>query len=142
MLFRSEMGGSERDILADLLLQWEMLLDSLSHKTPGAVVLLTGKGTGWKYRKGFLPMLKGLKEGGWSIEVISWSSSCSKWLKEWISENGHFTNLHCFYISVTFLEPSEDVPEWKGCPSSSLEIWRKRAASPFAKGPLAEEEEW
>ena len=131
---RNEMGGSEKD-LPDLKLQWEMLLDGMNHqKTPGTVVLLTGDGAGWAYGKGFLTSLQGMKKGGWNIELISWSQSCNRWLKEWVIQNGHFTSLDTFYRSVTFLVPSENRPEWRGRPSSPLQLWRKRA-SPFAKCP-------
>jgi hypothetical protein len=105
---RSEMGGSEKD-LPDLKLQREMLLDGMTnHKTPWTVVLLTGDGAGWAYGKWFLPTLKGMKEGGWNIELISWSQSCNRWLREWVIQNGHFTSLDDFYRSVTFLVPSEN----------------------------------
>ena len=128
---RNEMGGS----LPDLKLQLEMLLDGMNHqKTPGTVVLLTGDGAGWAYGKGFLTSLQGMKKGGWNIDVISWSQSCKRWLKEWVVRNGHFTSLDTFYRSVTFLVPSENRPEWRGRPSSPLQLWRKRA-SPFAKRP-------
>ena len=106
------MGGSEKD-LPDLKLQRVMLLDGMTnHKTPWTVVLLTGDGAGWAYGKWFLPTLKGMKEGGWNIELISWSQSCNRWLREWVIQNGQFTSLDDFYRSVTFLVPSENLPEW------------------------------
>ena len=130
---RSEMGGSEKDI-PDLHLQREMLLDGMINK-PGTIVLLTGDGAGWAYGKVFLPTLQGLKSGGWNVELLSWTNSCNKWLREWVIEKGHFTSLDHFYNSVTFLEPSENKPQqWRGRPSTKLELWRKRA-SPFARAP-------
>ena len=135
----SEMGGSEKEI-PDLHLQREMLLDGMNNKPPGTIVLLTRDGASWAYGKVFLSTLKGMKNGGWNIELLSWTNSCNKWLKEWVIEKGHFTSLDQFYHSITFLEPSENKPQWKGRPSSKLQLWQKRA-SPFARAPQEEDQD-
>ena len=118
---RRETGNAERE-LPDLHLQREMLLDALLNK-PGTVVLLTGDSAGWAYNKGFLPVLKGMKQRGWHIEVLSWSHSCNTWLRQWVVQNGHFTSLDTFYPSITFLKPSENRQEWGGAWMPALRMW-------------------
>ena len=133
-----ETGNAERE-LPDLHLQREMLMDGMLNK-PGTAVLLTGDGAGWAYNKGFLPVLKAMKQRGWQIELLSWSHSCNTRLRQWVVQNGHFTNLDTFYPSITFLKPSDNRQEWGGRPSSSVELWRKRAG-PFDRPPREQDQD-
>ena len=44
---------------------------------------------------------------GWRIEVLSWTDSCNRRMKEWAEQTGKFIALDDFYNGITFLEPPQ-----------------------------------
>ena len=93
--------------MPDRILQLRMLEDALDFNgDPGVVVLLTGDGAGYLEGAGFHSTLERMHRRGWRIEILSWSDSCNRRMKEWAVENGAFVALDDFYESITFLEPS------------------------------------
>ena len=98
-----------------------MLHDAIS-MTPGTVIFLTGDGAEWAHGKGFLPTLQAMKQSRWKIELISWESSCNRWLKEWVDENGVFGKLDDYYTNI--IKSSERRPEWGHQPAAPLELGR------------------
>ncbi len=84
-----------------------MLQDAMDYNgAPGVVVLLTGDGAGYLKNDGFHITLELMRQRGWRVEVLSWTHSCNRRMKEWAELNGVFVALDDFYDSITFLEPS------------------------------------
>ncbi len=91
----------------DQVLQLRMLEDALDNiGDPGIVVLLTGDGAGYEEGAGFHATLERMHHLGWRIEILSWTHSCKRAMKEWAEQNGVFVALDDFYDSITFREPS------------------------------------
>lgn len=98
-LHRTEQGVDQK-------LQANMLRNALDYNgDPGIAVLLTGDGSGFYDGVGFHADLERMHRKGWRIEVLSWTYSCNRRMKEWAEQNGKFIALDDFYESITFLEP-------------------------------------
>jgi len=98
--------GQEGDV--DQALQMSMLRDMLDHTgDPGIVMLLTGDGKGFDDGVGFHADLERIRRRKCRIEVLSWTDSCNRRMKEWAEQNGKFIALDDFYDSITFLEPPQ-----------------------------------
>ena len=103
---RGALHGTEQGV--DQKLQTYMLRDALDYNgDPGIAVLLTGDGSGFSDGVGFHADLERMHRKHWRIEVLSWSYSCSRRMKEWAKENGKFIALDDFYESITRLEPPQ-----------------------------------
>ena len=101
---RGALHGTEQGV--DQKLQANMLRNALDYNgDPGIAVLLTGDGSGFYDGVGFHADLERMHRKGWRIEVLSWSYSCNRRMKEWAEQNGKFIALDDFYESITFLEP-------------------------------------
>ena len=84
-----------------------MLEDALDNiGDPGIVVLLIGDGAGYEEGAGFHATLERMHQLGWRIEILSWTHSCKRAMREWAEQNGVFVALDDFYDSITFREPS------------------------------------
>ena len=95
--------GREQGV--DYALQMSMLRDMIDHTgDPGIVMLLTGDGKGFADGVGFQADLERIHRRKWRIEVLSWTGSCNRRMKEWAEQNGKFIALDDFYDSITFLE--------------------------------------
>lgn len=92
----------------DEKLQNVMLMDALIHNgSPGTVVLLTGDGRGFHQDVGFHKTVEQMHKKDWKIEILAWTSSCHKYMLEWIRAHGTFIALEDFYENITFLEKPE-----------------------------------
>ncbi len=101
---RGALHGTEQGV--DQKLQANMLRNALDYNgDPGIAVLLTGDGSGFYDGVGFHADLERMHRKGWRIEVLSWSYSCNRRMKEWAEQNGKFIAWDDFYESITFLEP-------------------------------------
>ena len=91
----------------DRWLQLRMLEDGLDYNgNPGIVALLTGDGAGYVEGRGFHGTLERLRRRGWRVEVLSWTHSCNRGMREWAEANGVFVPLDGYYEAITFREPS------------------------------------
>ena len=96
----------EQDI-PDRWLQLRMLEDGWDYNgSPGIVALLTGDGAGYVEGRGFHRTLERMHRRGWRVEVLSWTHSCRRGMREWAEANGVFVPLDDYYDSITFREPS------------------------------------
>ncbi|MDD9859570.1 MAG: NYN domain-containing protein [Nitrospira sp.] len=103
---REALHGTEQGM--DQELQAHMLRDALDYNgDPGIAVLLTGDGSGFYDGIGFHADLERMYRRKWRIEVLSWTDSCNRRMKEWAEQNGKFIALDDFYDSITFLEPPQ-----------------------------------
>lgn len=103
---RGALHGTEQGV--DQKLQANMLRDALDYNgDPGIAVLLTGDGSGFYDGVGFHADLERMHRRGWRIEVLSWTDSCNRRMKEWAEQNGKFIALDDYYDSITFLEPPQ-----------------------------------
>ena len=101
---RGALHGTEQGV--DQKLQANMLRNALDYNgDPGIAVLLTGDGSGFYDGVGSHADLERMHRKGWRIEVLSWTYSCNRRMKEWAEQNGKFIALDDFYESITFLEP-------------------------------------
>ena len=101
---RGALHGTEQGV--DQKLQANMLRNALDYNgDPGIAVLLTGDGSGFYDGVGFHADLERMHRKGWRIEVLSWTYSCNRRMKEWAEQNGKFIALDDFYESITYLEP-------------------------------------
>ena len=101
---RGALHGTEQGV--DQKLQANMLRNALDYNgDPGIAVLLTGDGSGFYDGVGFHADLERMHRKGWRIEVLLWTYSCNRRMKEWAEQNGKFIALDDFYESITFLEP-------------------------------------
>ena len=101
---RGALHGTEQGV--DQKLQANMLRNALDYNgDPGIAVLLPGDGSGFYDGVGFHADLERMYRKGWRIEVLSWTYSCNRRMKEWAEQNGKFIALDDFYESITFLEP-------------------------------------
>ena len=101
---RGALHGTEQGV--DQKLQSNMLRDALDYNgDPGIAVLLTGDGSGFYDGVGFHTDLERMHRKGWRIEVLSWTYSCNRRMKEWAEQTGKFIALDDFYNGITFLEP-------------------------------------
>lgn len=101
---RGALHGTEQGV--DQKLQSNMLRDALDYNgDPGIAVLLTGVGSGFYDGVGFHADLERMHRKGWRIEVLSWTYSCHRRMKEWAEQTGKFIALDDFYNGITFLEP-------------------------------------
>lgn len=101
---RGAVHGTEQGV--DQKLQANMLRNALDYNgDPGIAVLLTGDGSGFYDGVGFHADLERMHRKGWRIEVLSWTYSCNRRMKEWAEQNGKFIALDDFYESITYLEP-------------------------------------
>ena len=101
---RGALHGTEQGV--DQKLQANMLRNALDYNgDPGIAVLLPGDGSGFYDGVGFHADLERMHRKGWRIEVLSWTYSCNRRMKEWAEQNGKFIALDDFYESITFLEP-------------------------------------
>ena len=106
---RGALHGTEQGV--DQKLQSNMLRDALDYNgDPGIAVLLTGDGSGFYDGVGFHADLERMHRKRWRIEVLSWTYSCNRRMKEWAEQNGKFIALDDFYNGITFLEPPR--PGW------------------------------
>ena len=126
---RGQSAAGEQEI-PDRILQLRMLEDALDYNgDPGIVVLLTGDGAGYLEGAGFHSTLERMHRRGWRIEILSWTRSCNRRMKEWAQENGVFVPLDDFYDSITFLEPSRPGHRLaQSRPSTSLDLSRRPLA--------------
>ena len=100
---RGALHGTEQGV--DQTLQTSMLRNALDYNgDPGIAVLLTGDGSGFYNGVGFHADLERMHRKGWRIEVLAWTYSCNRRMKEWAEQNGKFIALDDFYDSITFLE--------------------------------------
>ena len=103
---RGDPGRSEQD-MPDRILQLRMLEDALDYNgNPGIVALLTGDGAGYLEGAGFHSTLERMHKRRWRVEILSWSNSCNRRMREWAEKNGVFIALDDYYSAITFLEPS------------------------------------
>lgn len=101
---RGALHGTEQGV--DQKLQSNMLRNALDYNgDPGIAVLLTGDGSGFYDGVGFHADLERMHRKRWRIEVLSWTYSCHRRMKEWAEQNGKFIALDDFYNGITFLEP-------------------------------------
>ena len=101
---RGTVGRGEQNMPDDWL-QLQMLADGLDHNgDPGIVVLLNGDSAGYFDGAGFHSTLERMHSKGWRIEVLSWTHSCNKKMKQWVEEHGVFVPLDDFYEAITFME--------------------------------------
>lgn len=104
----------------DQYLQLRMLEDALDHNgDPGVVVLITGDGSGYRENAGFHSTLERMHKRGWRVEVLSWTHSCKRRMRQWAQSNGLFVALDDFYDSLTFVEESEPGYEYVAYRSSA-----------------------
>ena len=104
LLERGVESNTEQGV--DESLQNYMLEDTVDYNgTPGVVVLLTGDGKGFHEGKGFHKTVERMHKKGWKVEILSWTSSCNKYMLDWVNEYGTFVALEDFYESITFLQP-------------------------------------
>ena len=99
---RGGLSGCEQGL--DQCLQVHMLRAISDNSMPLIAVLLTGDGAGYDTGVGFHADIKRMRAAGWGIEVLSWSQSCRKTLREWATANGCFIELDTYYKSITFIE--------------------------------------
>lgn len=99
---RGKQSGREQG--ADQCLQVHLLRAALDVDKPEVAVLLTGDGAGYEDGVGFHADLERLHKRGWGIEVISWTHSCKKVLREWADYVGIFVPLENYYGSISFVE--------------------------------------
>lgn len=123
---RGQSAAGEQEI-PDRILQLRMLEDALDYNgDPGIVALLTGDGAGYLEGAGFHSTLERMHRRGWRIEILSWTRSCNRRMKEWAQENGVFVSLDDFYESITFLEPSRPGHRLaQSRPSTPLDLSRR-----------------
>ena len=84
-----------------------MLRAALDVDKPEVAVLLTGDGAGYEVGVGFHADLERLQKKGWGIEVLSWTHSCKRTLREWADYVGVFIPLESYYGSISFIEDGE-----------------------------------
>ena len=97
-------GGQE---ITDSWLQLRVLEDALDYNgDPDIVALLTGNGAGYEEGRGFHSTLERMHQRGWRMEVLSWTHSCRRAMREWDEANDVFIALDAFYESIAFREPS------------------------------------
>jgi len=99
---RGKQSGKEQGV--DQCLQVHMLRAALDVDKPEVAVLLTGDGAGYEDGVGFHADLERLQKRGWGIEVLSWTHSCKKVLREWADYVGVFIPLESYYGSISFIE--------------------------------------
>ncbi len=97
---RGKQSGKEQG--ADQCLQVHMLRALADEDEPGIAVLLTGDGAGYEDGVGFHADLERMQKKGWGIEVLSWTHSCRKALREWADQVGVYVPLENFYESISF----------------------------------------
>ena len=103
---RGTADGTEQEV-PDQRLQLRMLEDALDNvDNPRIVVLLTGDGAGYEEGAGFHATLERMHKLGWRNEILSWTHSCKRAMREWAESKGIFVALDDFYDSITFREPS------------------------------------
>lgn len=101
---RGALHGTEQGV--DQKLQSNMLRNALDYNgDPGIAVLLTGDGSGFYDGVGFHADLERMHRKRWRIEVLSWTYSCHRRMKEWAEQTGKFIALDDFYNGITFLDP-------------------------------------
>ena len=84
--------GREQGV--DQTLQTAMLRDAFDYNgNPGIVVLLTGDGAGFEFRRRLHADLERMHGRNWRIEVISWRHSCNTRMRNWAERNGSFIAL-------------------------------------------------
>jgi hypothetical protein len=71
---------------------------------PGTIVLATGDGAGWGKGRGFCATLRGARQRGFGVEIVSFEGSLNRRLRALAQESGAVVALDPFYDSVTFLE--------------------------------------
>ena len=96
-------GQGEQEVL-DEKLQLQMMIDTIDHKEdPGTAVVMTGDGSGFMKGGGFWAALQRMKRFGWGVEVLSWSASCHRKMRQWVEQEGVFVELDKYYLSITYL---------------------------------------
>lgn len=115
--------GCEQESV-DMSLQTMMLRTAIDNiSSPSTIAVLTGDGAGKQLGEGFLTDLKRIKSMGWNIEVYAWETSCNRYLKEYVEENGKFVALDDYYYSITYLKEDRYNPTGAHVrPSTSLVI--------------------
>ena len=88
----------------DQALQVRMLRTLADTPAPGVAVLITGDGAGYEEGVGFYSDLERMWRGGWGVEVLSWNSSCNRYLRDWAIRHGEFIPLDRYYRAITFVE--------------------------------------
>lgn len=123
---RGDPGRSEQD-MPDRILQLCMLEDALDYNgDQGIVALLTGDGAGYLEGAGFHSTLERMHKRRWRVEILSWSNSCNRRMREWAEENGAFIALDDHYSAITFLEPSRPGYEFaRARDSTRLDLSRR-----------------
>lgn len=99
---RGKQSSKEQGV--DQCLQVHMLRAMVDADSPSIVVLLTGDGSGFADGVGFHADLERMYKRGWGIEVLSWTHSCGKRLREWAETIGVFIPLEQWYDQVTFVK--------------------------------------
>ena len=100
---RGAASGKEQGV--DQALQLEMMRSLVDRKNPAVAVLLTGDG-------GFRPDVDRLLDGGWGVEVLSFSNGFSPKLRKIAvghGGRGKYVDLDPWYDRLTYLQD----PGWK-----------------------------
>ncbi len=102
-----ELGNrSQTEQANDELLQVRMLLTCTDSRVqpPGAIVLATGDGNGWRRGRGFGIVLERARLHGWRIEVASWKASLNPHLARVVAASGgRLELLDDSYYAITFV---------------------------------------
>lgn len=85
-------------IYTKLLMLWYALI------APETLVLLSGDGSTAHQRISFLSYVKRVYRFGWNVEILSWSDSLDRNLKEWADEHALVVELDPFYAQITYIE--------------------------------------
>jgi hypothetical protein len=96
-------GADGREQGVDEALQDEISRVRLAG-APGVAVLLTGDDAGAEDGIGFVPVLRGVIDAGWAVELLSWRRATHHRLQQLAEEHGVYVPLDDFYDEITYLE--------------------------------------
>jgi hypothetical protein len=117
---RGSLSRTEQAV--DQALQVHILRALADEDEPQIAVLLTGDGKGFDTGTGFHSDLSRMHKKGWGIEVLSWSHTCAKALREFAESSGCFVQLDDFIDSITYVQGvSHSIP---------LNLRKRRTAKP------------
>lgn len=102
-------SGKETNV--DSTIQKKML-NAISTRKPGVMVLVSWDGNGYMEKKGFIPVLEKALSAGWKIEVVSWISNTNRYLMNFALTKWRFINLETAYYNITFIRNYRLVGEY------------------------------
>lgn len=101
LLPRSTTGENET---VDHLIQLRMYRHAREYRSnPGTIILLTGDGSGYFKKEGFLYDIEGFVNDGWNVEVASWDHCCNKRMRDFANDRGKYVKLDSYYHKISFI---------------------------------------